>query len=158
MNMNEEWKDIKEVDGDYQISNLGRIRRAKACIGKGSKTTHIGKILKTEINPNGYEIWQLKHRGLRFRVHRLVADRFIPNPENKPHVNHKDGNKQNNSVNNLEWSTMEENNNHYTSLIIFNFLKDLDDKEYYLKQDLLKLLPVGEGKEIPCTSRQQTIP
>ena len=92
----------------YEVSNDGAIRN------KESK-----KILKTFINDKGYEIVSLWLNGKdkKFRVHRLVADAFIPNPENKAQINHIDGNKLNNHADNLEWSTHSENISHrYYSL------------------------------------------
>ena len=67
-------------------------------------------MLKQSLNDKGYPIVNIA--GKIRRVHRLVADRYIPNPDNKPQVNHKDGNKLNNNVSNLEWVTNQENRNH----------------------------------------------
>lgn len=85
------------------MSNLGRV-----------KNKH-GRILKPEYSNKGYACVILRKNGnnYKFRVHRLVADLFIPNPENKSEVNHKDENKSNNEVSNLEWCTRKENMNSY---------------------------------------------
>ena len=102
--MIEEWKDIKGYEGLYQVSNLGTVK---------SKT---GRIRKTTFTNSGYELVVLynncKSKG--FTIHRLVAESFIPNPENKPQVNHIDEDKTNNMVSNLEWVTAKENVNHGT--------------------------------------------
>lgn len=95
----EEWKDIAGYELYYQISDIGQVKR---------KDT--GKILKNNIR-NGYEYVTLCMNGQRkkFYVHRLVAIAFIPNPKSYEQVNHKDGNKSNNKVDNLEWCTQKEN-------------------------------------------------
>lgn len=93
--MEEIWKDIKGYEGLYQVSNLGRIR----------------KIVLQSVSKNGYKSFNLikgNHKQV-MKVHRAVAEAFIPNPNNKPQVNHIDGNKQNNNVSNLEWVTTSEN-------------------------------------------------
>ena len=100
---NEFWKDVIGYEGLYQVSNLGRI-----------KSVRNDKIRLNDFSSNKYlriSLWK-NGSGKKFQVHRLVAQAFIPNPENKPFINHKDGNKQNNHVENLEWCTSSENQKH----------------------------------------------
>lgn len=100
--MNEVWKVIESASG-YSVSSLGRIRNDQT-----------GLVMKERRNPEGYCFAALRSLGRRrdVSVHRLVAAAFIDNPEDKPCVNHIDGNKSNNSVNNLEWCTKSENSKH----------------------------------------------
>ena len=99
------WKDIEGYEGIYQVSNKGRI---KSFYGVKEK------ILVTRTKGHDYEKVLLSKNGVgkTFLIHRLVAKAFIPNPENKPEVNHIDGNKKNNCVENLEWMTCSENTKH----------------------------------------------
>ena len=94
------WKDIKESNGLYQISNLGRVRQVKII----SPTQRMDGYYSVTLKVNNK--WQSK------LVHRLVADAFIDNILNKKEVNHIDGNKQNNKQSNLEWVTAKENRLH----------------------------------------------
>lgn len=82
---------------------------------KGNVYSPKGKLLKQRDRNNGYMCVDMKYKNYRLTplVHRLVAEAFIPNPENKKFVNHIDGNKYNNCVNNLEWVTKSENSKHY---------------------------------------------
>lgn len=95
------WKEVSD-NPNYLISNMGRIRRV------GSNKDHSVRDSK------GYLVTDLYQGGRRntVRVHRLVADEFVPNPNDKPEVNHKDGNKHNNRASNLEYVTKKENCRH----------------------------------------------
>lgn len=96
----EQIKYVSGYEGIYLITNHGRVFRN-------------GKQLKPQIDSSGYPIISLCNSGQKsFRIHRLVAKAFIPNKENKPCINHKDGNKENNFYKNLEWVTRGENNKH----------------------------------------------
>lgn len=97
--MNEIWKPYK--DGYYLVSNLGRIKNIKGIHLKGTK------------QKNGYTLVHLRKQDDEMMLfHRIVASVFIPNPDNLPQVNHIDGDKTNNSVDNLEWVTAKENIHH----------------------------------------------
>lgn len=112
--MKEIWKDVPNYEGLYQISNLGRTKscahKVKCC---GGFRIQPEKILTNCFDGNYYHVTLFKNNKRHILlVHRLVAMAFIPNNENKRTVNHIDGNKLNNNVNNLEWATHSENNKH----------------------------------------------
>ena len=105
--MNEEiWKDIKGYEGLYQISNYGRVKS----FGGKIRSHKNDMILKLKIR-NTYNVTNLTKNDKKksFQIHRLVAEAFIPNPNNYPIVNHKDENPLNNYVDNLEWCTQKFN-------------------------------------------------
>jgi len=115
--MKENWKDIKDFEGYYQVSNLGRVKslRRKRITGGYLKE----RILKFNLQTVGYYTVTLYKNGVisQRRVHRLVTEAFILNVFNKPCVNHKSGIKIDNEVENLEWCTYSENEKHaYSSL------------------------------------------
>lgn len=103
----EKWKPVKGFE-NYEVSDMGNI--------KSLNYNHTGeaKILKPGKQRGGYLYINLYKNAKRYskKIHRLVAEAFIPNPEGKPQVNHIDGNKKNNKLSNLEWSTNQENQQH----------------------------------------------
>ena len=107
----EEWKDVVGFEGAYQVSNYGNLRSIDR-ISKGKR--YSGKLLSKSQERSGYIVDILSFDGIRktVRRHRLVAEAFIPNPDGKPEINHLDGNKINNHVDNLEWATHRENTDH----------------------------------------------
>ena len=103
----EEWKDIPNYEGLYQVSNLGRVKS----LARGNKKERIRIPAKAR---NGYLYIVLSKNGVQhtIRIHRVVAEQFIPNPNNYETVNHKDFDKNNNSCSNLEWMPMGDNIRH----------------------------------------------
>ena len=104
------WKDIKGYEGLYQVSNLGRVKSLK------NKSNHINEIIlkQGKDRKKGYMNVSLSvnSKTKTFKVHKLVATHFIPNIDNKLQVNHKNGDKSDNRVINLEWVTCKENIKH----------------------------------------------
>lgn len=110
--MIEEWKDIKGYEGHYQISNKGNVKSLKRIVDNGrGKYTRSERMLKQHINQYGYyTVCLIKDKAKKnLIVHRLVAEAFLPNKNNFPQVNHKDENKANNQIENLEWCTAQYN-------------------------------------------------
>lgn len=101
--MEEIWKSISEYEGMYDVSNLGRIR--------SHKYINSPRTMANKKDPNGYESIVLCKYGTRNqqRIHRLVAFEFLPNPNNYPVVNHKNGIRNDNRAENLEWCTQSQN-------------------------------------------------
>lgn len=150
------WKDVKGYAGKYQVSNFGRV--------KSLNYNNIGKsrIMKPNIYKTGYVSAGLSLNGKekRFLIHRLVAEAFIPNPDNYPVVNHKDENTQNNRADNLEWCTQKHNINYGTrnqriakvfSIGIIQYSKDLKKvKEFESMADAEKATGINKSHICRC--------
>lgn len=145
--MNEIWKDIKGHEGLYQVSNEGNVRSIDRYVkGTWGNTRFAkGEIKKYHLGNNGYFMVNLfkNNCGKMYLVHRLVAEAFIPNSENKPFVGHKNTKRTDNRVENLEWCTRIENNNNpitkkksaKTRSIVFTNRKDLSKKVYQYSKE-----------------------
>ena len=131
---NEEWKDIKDFEGLYQVSNYGRIKSLK-------RTTTFDRILKYNIKPTGYcYVGLVKNKKTTyFRVHRLVAQSFLPNHENLPQVNHKkEFEKWNNRIDNLEWCDSAYNCNYGTRKQRIGKRQRIKVNQYDLRGNFIK--------------------
>lgn len=128
-NFMEEWRDIKGYEGLYKVSNTGKIMSLNYAKSRQSK------IRQNMITESGYARILLSNNNKNkcYFVHRLVAEAFLSNPNNYPSINHKDENKQNNNVDNLEWCTFSYNNNYGTknqrisdtkSKVVYQYSKD----------------------------------
>lgn len=138
------WQAIKGFDSFYEINNLGQIRNKN------------GKILKTSINSGGYEIISLRKNGKckRLYIHRLVATHFIPNPNNYREVNHKNENKLDNRVENLEWCNRRYNAIYGTKLERQRQANPLKKQiaQYSLSDEIIKI-----WESITLASRELSI-
>ena len=114
--MEEIWKAIEGYEGKYEVSNLGRVRSLPRTFldVNGRKQMFKGRVLKQNMRKNGYMVVTFYESGKfhQMMIHRLVAGAFIPNPNNLPLINHKDEDKTNNQVDNLEWCDKAYNNNY----------------------------------------------
>lgn len=120
----EVWRDVAEFPCSYQVSNLGNVRGKDKIVIKsnGVSCSRRGKILSLTIAKKNCVRVRLCVGGVKYtrNVPRIVALAFIPNPENKPEINHKDGNRLNNKVSNLEWTTKKENMDHAVATGLIN--------------------------------------
>lgn len=117
--MEEIWKDIEGYEGQYQVSNLGRVKTLARLTVRPAPATKTGwreyripeKIMRLRPGTRGYLCVNLRQeeKPVTLMVHRLVAKAFVPNPDNLPIINHKDENRQNNRADNLEWCTAQYN-------------------------------------------------
>ena len=130
----EVWKDIEGYEGLYQVSTLGRVKNSRS-----------GRILKGGKHKAGYhQVILCKNGKVKYYlVHRLVAQAFIPNPQNKPQVNHIDEDKENNYVENLEWVTIKENLNYGT--------RNLRASKAVAKTQSIPIICIETGIEYPST-------
>lgn len=166
-NVKEIWEDIAGFENHYQVSNYGRVKSLtrKTKHWRGGLRSLKGKIIKIIKIRKGYCYVSLKTNTNTKIVHRLVAEAFIDNPENKPCVNHKDGDKWNNHVSNLEWVTYSENEKHsYKVLGKKPNLNGLGKTPHnakkirqYLKGKFIKEYPTATEAARSIGSRQSTV-
>lgn len=128
------WKPINGYEGLYEISNLARVRTVAHRMRRksGAMCPVKSKIKTQNKGKNGYKTVALVKNNITktTAVHRLVAIAFIPNPDCKRCVNHKDGNKHNNSLGNLEWATHSENNKHAFDMGLRSSRRDMNGDIY----------------------------
>lgn len=117
---NEIWEDVVNYEGIYEVSNRGRVRSVDRVVitKNGRECKYKGKMISMPPNQDGYPTFNLCYQGKikPVKTHRIVAEAFIPNPNNYTEINHIDENKANNEVSNLEWCTRKHNMNHGTGL------------------------------------------
>ncbi len=149
MNQSEEWRDVKGYEGYYQVSNYGRVKSLKRKRSTGPKPGILKeRILKGTLNGEGYRCVKLYKNGFKktFKIHTLLADAFIPLKYWHECVNHKDGDKSNNRISNIERCTIQYN-------VIHAFENNLNhrldiDEQVLRKLYVEKELPVKEIAEV----------
>ena len=116
MTENEVWKDVVGYEGLYKVSDKGNVYSVERKDSRGKKWG--GRALQPSYHSNGYLCLNLNKNGVtkNKKVHRLVLEAFVSNPNNYPEVNHRDEDKSNNNVENLEWCTRKQNVNHGTAI------------------------------------------
>ena len=150
------WKPIPEYEGIYEVSNLGNVRsvdRYLDCkIKNVNKHLWKGRIISQQKRKDGRLTVALYSHSKRKRmlVHRVVADAFIPNPNNYPCINHKDENPANNKVENLEWCTYKYNNNYGT--FAERRRKTMEEKGYWFGKKIKVVEQMGEEDFCYCHS------
>ena len=149
----EKYKDVVGYEGLYQVSDLGNIKSLARTIYKtdGTTQTFKDKTRSCTFNGRGYLQLGLSKEGkyVTKKVHRLVAMAFIPNYENKKEVNHKDGNKANNILSNLEWCTASENVQHaYDTGLTFAPTGEDNPTSKFKNQDILDIRASTDSRRV----------
>ena len=158
----EVWKDIKGYEGRYQVSNTGKVKGLPINERFCKRASEV--ILKTFVCGSGYDEVILSFNGHRKPklIHRMVAEAFVPNPDGKREVNHKDGNKRNNDSLNLEWVTPSENIQHSYSVLCNNSHgRRVECVETAKVYESMKAAADSNGLQLPliwkcCNGKQKT--
>lgn len=154
--MCEEWRDIAGYEGFYQVSNMGRVRSLTRTFMRsdGTTATYKGRILKPVGKPYLHVYLSRNNIHSMMRVHRLVAEAFVPNPENLNCVDHVDCDKSNNRAENLRWCTHAQNMGYANAngLLSGNFDYESlsDDKKLAMKAPRMVSVVRDDGKEYDC--------
>lgn len=149
MKSEEVWLPIKGFEDKLEVSSIGRVRSVERVVAFGPNTRKVQQtVYRLHNDRDGYKIAGIS--GKTIKVHRAVAEAFIPNPENKPQVNHIDGNKANNRVENLEWATQEENMGHASRNRLTKHVSVIrdDGEEYHTVTEAAK----ANGVSVACIS------
>lgn len=142
------WKDVKGYEGLYRVSNLGKVKSMAKIIGR----RYVGeRLLKQRISTQGYKMVSFckNYKIFNASVHRLVAEAFIPNPLNKPFINHKNGIKTDNRIENLEWCTQSEN-------VLHGYKIGLNDPKKHGRTGKRRPLTVKEKTLISMKTKEAT--
>ncbi|MEE1050202.1 MAG: NUMOD4 domain-containing protein [Clostridia bacterium] len=144
----ETWKPITGTKGFIEVSNEGRVR---------SLLTGTPRVLKTQVDNRGYHRIRvtIEREKKSYKVHREVANAFINNPDNLPQVNHKDGDKNNNSASNLEWVTNKENAHHAIKNGLWDSVLEGSRKENESRKKPILAYRIDD--KYPCTRYYESI-
>lgn len=147
MELTMNWKPVKGFEIQYSVSDTGLIRSNERLSLQGHAM--LGKIMKTSVDKSGYVMVNLRSGSLmkRVKVHRLVAEAFIPKVLGKQFINHIDGNKSNNEITNLEWCTAAENSKHSTHCLGNKPKGRLPSENIKIRNDEIKQYIDSVGKD-----------
>ena len=155
-----EWRDIKGYEGYYQVSDTGLVRSLDRIITRSDGRKHLlrGKVKKERKDKHGYPrvVLNVSNKPVDFYIHRLVAETFIPNPNNLPQVNHKDENPSNNCLSNLEWCDGKYNVRYSVAVKVKQY--DLDGnliKVWDCIQDISSELGIPTSNIVLCCKKKQ---
>lgn len=147
------WIDIINYEGIYQVSNLGKIKSLKrTCSSRNNSIRKVSdKLLKIFPNKTRANYWYVSlasNKPKQYRVHKLVALHFIPNPDNLPQINHIDGNKANNMVYNLEWCTAQQNTDHAFKLGLMPDRRNNNASNKKLTKEIVAIIQIELAKGV----------